>query len=135
MKFTSPFAHCPHDRRESALAEVTFDACPVSEGVMDMGKRVSRKADFAPALTTALTDEKIDVLGIAEPAVDACTELVMGDQSNGFMVRQSLSRQRSTTFAGSPTHTVDKPAASMNNTWDPASLSGSLHGLQKSGLL
>lgn len=121
--------------RELALAEVTFDGCAVNNGIMDMGKRVSRKANFAPPLTTALADERIDVLGIAEPAVAEVTELVMGEHSNGFMVRQPLSRQRSTTYAGSPCHTVDQPAASralnMNATWDSSSLSGSLRGLQR----
>ena len=78
-------------RREVALAEATFESCPHADGVMDTGKRVSRKKEFVPPLTSALAEAKIDIKAIAEPAVEEGMVLVMHEHSNGMLLRVSSS--------------------------------------------
>lgn len=73
--------------REIALAEATFEGCPYTNGVMDLGDRVSRKKQFVPPLTETLTAATVDVKAIPEAAVDEGMVLVMHEHSNGHLVR------------------------------------------------
>lgn len=72
--------------------KAVFGDCTHVDGMMDMQDRCSRKKQFVPPLTAKLGGG-FDILGIPDdPAPDDDTELVMGEDSNGFLLRVASNR-------------------------------------------